>query len=211
MMRTTGFILLVLAAVAVGAQEAQADPVFTNGSFETGTTGWTFSGAASTTSGGSGFDGSHWAWVGRRDAPSALISQTVTGFVVGATYDLTFLMGTESYSYNGGRGDTVNVAIAGAATIDQDFTQQNHSTSTLSWAAWDQQTYTFVADATSLTFSIHGYADGYLGYNSADAGVDRFALGLVSSPVPEPGSLALLAFGLGGIVAVRRRKLRATA
>lgn len=183
-----------------------AVPSFANASFESGTTDWTFSGGAHIRTGwGPGYDGTSWAWVGRRDSPSALIKQTVSGFAVGATYELTFLMATESFSYNGGRGDTVNVAITGVSTLAQDFTQSNAPTTTPAWGLWEQQTYTFVADAATLTFAVHGYPDGYLGYRSADTGVDRFALTEVSG-VPDAGTTSgLLGMAALGLAAARRR------
>ena len=131
-----------------------------------------------------------------------MISQTISGFTVGGTYDLTFLLSTESFGINGGQGDTVNVAIIGTNTINQDFTQSNAPTTTPQWSLWEQQTYTFVADASSLIFQIHGYADNYLGYPSRDAGVDKFSL----TQVPEPASVALLGLGLAGLGFSRRRK-----
>ncbi len=192
---------------------ANAVPVFTNPSFENGSTGWAFSGAFVNSGAGPGFDGTYWAWVGRADNPNTLITQTVGGFTIGNTYDLTFLLGTECFACNGGFGDTVNVAIAGAGTINQDFTQSNAPTSTTSWGLWEQQTYQFVADAVSLTFAIHGYPSGYGGHNSYDAGVDLFQIQEVSS-VPLPAALPLLATGLGALGLLgwcRKRKVQAAA
>lgn len=188
-------VLVLLAPVA-----AHAIPVFTNQSFEAGTTGWTFSGGAQILSGnGPGFDGTFWAWVGRRDAPAALIQQTVAGFNVGGTYKLSFLMASESLFYG---KDTVNVSIVGGGTLTQDFTSSPGAT--CCWNVWEQFDYTFLANAPSLTFQIHGYPDGAQGHPSADAGVDRFLLSEVAV-VPLPAAGLLVGTGLVMLAGFRRR------
>lgn len=188
----------------VSALAATAAPALTNGSFESGTTGWTFSGGASVMGGsGPGFDGASWAWVGRRDAPSALISQTVSGFTVGTTYTLSFLVASENLNYG---NDTVNVAIVGASTINKDFTTA--AGATCCWNVWEQKTYTFVADATSLTFEVHGYPDGTFGHPSADVGVDKFELTQVATipTLSEWGMFILAALMVLGTGVFMRRK-----
>ena len=191
-------------ALVLTAFGANAAPVIANGSFESGTTGWTFSGGAYLRADwGPGFDGASWAWVGRRDAPAALISQTVSGFTVGRTYTLSFLLASENLSYG---NDTVNVAISGASTINKDFTTATGAT--CCWNGWEPKTYTFVADATSLTFEVHGYADGAFGHPSADAAVDKFVLAEVATipTLSEWGMVFLVTLMVLGTFLLLRRK-----
>ena len=64
-------------------------------------------------------------------------------------------------------------------------------------------TYTFVADATSLTFEFNSC--NTCGFFS-EPGLDDFRIAAAST-APEPATLVLLGLGLAGLGFSRRRKL----
>ena len=126
----------------------------------------------------------------------------MTGFTVGNSYTLSFLLAAE-YSDT---SDGVHVAIGGASTIAADFdtvTVANNGSGGGLWNSWQGQSWTFIADAASLTFRITGTTGPY------DAAVDNFQLS--EAAVPEPstyiaGALLLLPFGAQTVRRLRNRR-----
>lgn len=123
-------------------------------------------------------------------------SQNLSGFVIGNTYRLDFMMSGEC-----GPGFGCQIAQTLAATIDQgvDASQSFTETNIVGnyWEDWKNESMTFVADATSLTLS-------FAATTQFDVGLDDVSITSVSQ-VPVPMSAPLLAAGLLGLTRFRRR------
>ncbi len=111
------------------------------------------------------------------------ITQTVSGLVVGELYDFSFAyMGRSAVDFS----NDFSVVLGGVSGVTflgvlRDF----------DWSSWGTQ---FIATATSMdvTFEALGAADG------KGALIDNVSLNRVNTPIPEPGVLALMVFGLIG-------------
>jgi hypothetical protein len=185
-------IFTALAACVALSAPASAT-LITNGSFESGTAGWTV--------GGGGVDVvSAPAW-GPQDgnnlvdlnafAPGSL-SQVIPT-VVGQSYLLEFALSgnfsTTSFT------KTVNVA-AGPTFASYSFAMPVGWTTTNMF--WTTIEHFFIANAPTSTIS----------FTSTVPGAEGVALDAITVTVPEPGVLALLGLGLAGIGFSRRRRLR---
>jgi len=120
------------------------------------------------------------------------LSQMINGFVPGQDYRLSFLM-----AGNPEAGPLVKSLQASIGSVSQTFSFDGTGF-TPGNMGWSQRTLDFTASSSSLTLS-------FLSLNPGTAGpaLDRILI----TPVPEPGTLALLA--LGGAVSgwwLRRRK-----
>ena len=132
-------------------------------------------------------------------AGSAQWSQTLTGMTIGQTYAVDFLMASE------GQTSTQQMTVgltSGSSTGPETFTSlPSPGLSPLVWASWGSFTYDFVATATTgtLQFSAANQVN--------DVGLDAVSIS-TGSEVPEPGTLSLLALGLGisGLGIYRRRR-----
>jgi len=192
---------------------ANAVPIFTNASFETGNNGgWTvandFIGVTSVFA----QDGSWSVWFGALDnAPGSSYGQLLNGFTVGAQYTVTFGMLPEQAS-NAPRDVTRTVSTAllsliGADVASQSFAADCADPNTNDFFScapgWQDMSLTFIALATSIDFT--WTADLVNSPFSWEFGFDNIRLELARA-VPEPGTLALLGIGLLGIGAARRRR-----
>lgn len=200
----------VFLAVLFVSGSAQAVPVFTNGDMESSTwdslTGWTVvdgnasDGSRHLAGYGSGYQGQRWACIGNcgdGTGPGGSIEQTVSGFDVGATYSLTFLQASQWDP------DTTTVDIIGDSTLTNTFTSPQSASRY--WDTWVEQTWTFTADATSLTFR---FSDSPC---CLDIGLDDFKLTEIApapSPVPLPATGFGLAIGLSFLVGLSGIKSR---
>lgn len=204
------FGIATAVAVLLAAGSARAVPVFANGDMESSSgttlTGWTTGGSPEEGNAryGGGYgapvQGTKWAWLGNFEAPGSFMEQTLAGFTVGSSYVLSFLQSSEYFA-----SDSSTVAIIGASTLTNTFTTPPTFTSSSVgngfWNNWLPQSWTFTADASSLTFHITGQDGPY------DTGLDAFTLSDVSR-VPVPAALPLLLAALGGLgFAARRRKV----
>ena len=131
------------------------------------------------------------------------ISQSISGLTANNYYTVTFnWAGAQQYSFNGITTEQVQVSLGSDV----------HSTAVLTNASngftgWKQQSFTFKADAATdiLNFLAIGTPDGVPPFVLLDG------VSLSAAPVPEPGTLALSALGMVGLVAIRsRRRARTT-
>ena len=123
------------------------------------------------------------------------ISQTITGLVSGAKYELSFDWGAgQLQSRTGATTEELSVSLGG----------ETHSTAIVSnpsqsFTGWAHQVMTFTATGSSevLSFLSVGTPTGLPPIATLD--------GVSLTLVPEPAALGLLGVGLVGLVAVRRR------
>ena len=125
-------------------------------------------------------------------APFAGMSQVITT-APGATYSLTFDLGGSNVW---GRPTAITANAAGTSTT---FTTPSTGTNN----DWYQESMQFVATSTSTTILLQGaVGQNYIG-------LDNVSADLVSAPVPEPGTWALMVAGLAALGGVARRRGRA--
>ncbi len=205
-MRTCGWVV----ALSLVRADLRAQTVI-NGSFESGVAifpnsniglyspdstsvpGWTVAG------GTVDYIGSLWAaGDGNRSldlsgVSAGTLTQLVTGFILGGTYRLEFLLAGNP---TGGNDLKSVVASLGANSWTFSF---NRAGATYDSMGWTSQGFEFTADATSMALS----------FTSLDPTASGPALDLVRIyPTPEPATLALASLGALAAVAggiVRRR------
>ncbi len=131
---------------------------------------------------------------------TSILSQSIAGLNVGQTYILQFYQAaSQQIGLSGATTEQWQVSLGGG-TVQTSALQ---TTASHSASSWQQVTMSFVANATSevLQFVALGTPTGeppvcLLGDVSLDAS---------SVAVPEPATLALVAAGLLGLIALRRR------
>ena len=195
-MRTS--ILAALATALLGVGAAHADPILTNGDFETGTfAGWAASGTlgifdsafVDLNSGATGSTGTGLFTVfgSANTGSTGVISQSIAT-TAGVAYNLSFQYGTygpthASQGIHVTAGD-LNITVTSATAI-------NALTNALK-----SYTFGFTATGSSTTIS---FAD----VSGTTVGVDGV---LDNVSVPEPAGLALLSLGAIGTGLLRRRR-----
>ncbi len=140
------------------------------------------------------------------------ISQTVSGFTVGAQYTLSFAQSPEvggtSYDH------LVEVTIAGAGTQSQVFATNGFGTANSYWTEWLTQTWTFTADSTSLTFTFAGTVNSD-GITDIESGIDNVSIVGGTGPVGPTAIPTMPIYGLVLMMVVLvylgSRRLRASA
>lgn len=158
-----------------------------------GVSGWLSFGVAPTVSP----DGGTWVGLGINGSYIESFGQSLNGLTVGQTYTVSwqaanFGINNQANSYLG--SNAIGVMLDGAS-IGQG--------STLSLSSnWSTQSLTFVATSASqlLSFSLASTEKAYLGIDGISV-----TAGGVAPPVPEPSTWALMAIGLVGMAAMRRR------
>lgn len=173
-----------------------------NGSFESGTAGWTVGGGGvDPVAGWQATDGITVVDLNAFEPGS--LSQIIAT-VIGQAYVLEFDLSGNFSTTNITK--TMDVAITGSGTTSYSFAKPaGWSTSNLLWNMNVQQT--FVATATSTTIAFNSTI-GALGAPNDPEGVVLDAISVNAAPVPAPAALFLLALGLGAIGLSRRRTLR---
>lgn len=216
-------LLLALVAAVSSPQQAHAQNLITNGSFEVDDCGTSGNGQRLGLSGndmtgwfipagdgtypwclqnsnpygaGPAAQGNQWLALGEvTSGVHYTIQQTLTGLSSGSVYALTFSIASEL-----GCCSLAQVSfLSGSSTPNQTFTAP---ASGAYWLQWGQQTMSFTASASSVTIQ---FRDMSAGTNSYDLGLDNV---IVTSTTPEPASMALLATGLVGIAGMGFKRRR---
>ena len=129
------------------------------------------------------------------------ISQTIGGLTSGTSYDVTFYWaGAQQKGFTGPTTEQVQVSFGSQVKSTEVLNNNSHG-----FTGWIEERYTFTADSTSdvLNFLAIGTPNGVPPFVLLDG------VSVDLHPVPEPGTLALSALGLLGLVVVRARR-RAT-
>jgi hypothetical protein len=179
------FVFLPTSTVAVGVSgnlslwSPVSSPSSANGFTNASPTGGNFAGA----------DGAY----GQAD-----ISQTINNLKIGHSYAVSFAWGGAQQSgYTAANGTTENwqVTFGSVTQTTKTITIANEG-----FSGWLNQTFDFVATATSETLSF--FATG------TPTGVPPFALLANVSVIdaPEPASLAMMLSGLTGLIGFARRR-----
>lgn len=210
------FVSLLVAILALCSVQAKADATFVNGSFEadpttgfqhvSSLTGWTvFSTGAppylinNAVYGNTPYGNQFLALGGVEDNASSYIEQTVSGFNVGDTYQLSWGQSSEYVS-----SDQLQVSfVSGSSTPSQIFTSVPYPGGSQFWFNWQTMTMDFTPTSGSVDFHFQGVPNS----GSYEVGVDNFQLTDLSTQtnVPEPSSLVMLGFGLIGLAGLRLR------
>lgn len=131
------------------------------------------------------------------------ISQTITGLIVGQTYQLTFdWAGAQQLGYDGETTEGWQVSLGGAPSQSTGIvTNANHG-----FVPWMTTQMYFTADSTSDTLS-------FLALGGPTSSQPPFALldGVNLISVPEPTTWALMIMGFGGVGAMVRNRRRQAA
>jgi hypothetical protein len=147
-------------------------------------------------------DGGNFVAIDGGSQYTATLSQTLTGLTMGQVYNVTFYMATSQIS--GYSGDTTdNWVVSFGSQTQNSTTVINPSQTTTGWIS---QSLNFTADNTSDVLSF--LAAGTPNSEPPMLFLDGVSV-LGQSSAPEPGTYALMIFGLAGIfVAARRMKKR---
>ena len=197
------FILLLLVIIAVAMQGQAAANLITNGSFDVSVPsngtggGWT----------SSNIDGSG-GWRISGGLPDEMfilndagavstdptIQQLVTGLTPGATYRLTGNYANFWLSYGSLGANTFAVDVDGITLDKLDYPGP---------AGWGLFLFDIVAPDSDLSIAFRAEIDG----DDTDYMIDNISLVYISNgdDVPEPSTILLLASGLAGLAALRRK------
>ena len=195
---------LLMLALLAGNGTARAQNLVSNPDFQTGLlTSWTTTGSVAVQNAG----GNLVAEVGVGNSPSTLFQNLTT---VGAQlYNVTFDRGTFDPPTQPLSGpwlfDVVLTDTLGATELSRQTFDAFNVAQTGQYRTELSSFFTFTATSTStrITFDTTPYTHGWV---TVDNIVVSAASGGGGGVAPEPGTLALGALGLVGLIAARRRK-----
>ena len=137
-------------------------------------------------------DGGTWVGLARNTSVFESIGQTVTDFIIGETYNLSWYV-TNTGCCGGGFSAAAEILFDLDSTTV--FTGATHTQD----GTWYQDLYSFVATSTShrLDFRLATGAQAYMG-------IDGISLDRAS--VPAPAAIWLFGIGLVGLIGFSKRK-----
>ena|ERR1700686_114145 len=184
-------ILLLIAVLASAALTARAQNLVTNPGFETGDfTGWTQTGdtsfsavAASDPVGTLPHSGNFLAYFG----PLAVggIQQNIAGTIAGNLYNVSFWLANTDNTGNNAAAISFGSNVLLTLTNSPPF-------------GFTQYTFNNIAASSNNALLAFSFSNPPLYWDVDDVSV---------SPVPEPGTLGLIAFGALGLVGAFRKRL----
>jgi len=149
-------------------------------------------------------------WFNQNDLGSAgavsneVARLSLSGFSIGQTYSLDFSATIMHYSFSGwiGNNDALDVSIVGASISDWDSTILSDPGDADGINDWVAQSLVFTATSSIVEFDFGGNASYHtdIGTSATRLGIDGFS----ARVVPAPAGVAV--FGLGGLMAGRRRR-----
>jgi hypothetical protein len=165
--------------------------IITNGTFDTGVTGWVFTDADATQWRSSGGNPGGYAVLNNVPGLVPTMSQTVS-LTPGHLYELTWDM---TSAYRGYGSDTT----PGAGAAIDGHLWEFIVTNSQPWLSYDE---TFTASVATAVLSFSSQRNG----TDTDAGIDNVVLTEITkgAGVPEPATLALLGAGLAAFWLKRR-------
>lgn len=182
----------VCALILAGVTPAFADLVF-NGTFDSGCTGWSYGGFVNFCDISGGNPGSALV-LNDYPGPVPLATQTISGLVVGTTYQID--LDAKTY-FNCCNSNTTPGAGVGIDGQQFDFLVVNNQ-------PWTHYFFTFTYGGGSNLLTLSSQRNG----TDSDAEFDNVSINAASPSVaPEPGTFALAAVGAAVVgLASRRRK-----
>jgi len=188
------FRSVVASTLLASAAAASANPILVNGSFESGTTGWSLTPPASVRSDEQPSDGNYSLVFDYGDVVGGAASQSFST-VAGQTYTLTF----DYWAWFGATTHTLEVDVLGMTPLlGETVTATGSGTGTRAISTFSES---FTADSNSAVLSFvdrTSLANGL----SSDLDVDRVAV----AAVPEPSTYALTLAAFGAAQFARRRR-----
>jgi len=190
-------IVRLIVVLFVLSLAASAAPLVTNGFFTTDCSGWatvnTDGSFCQTGVGGLGAGNpGGWASLNNGCCPQVSMSQTISGLVVGTTYQLSWDM-QSAFKCCGSN------SIPGAGAQIDGNTYEFIILNNMGWTSFSR-TFTYTGTSNVLTMSAQRNG------TDSDAGFDNIVLTPLASGAPEPSTLALIGAGLATVFFGRRRR-----